>query len=278
MGKYLEESKIYKEYHYSVLTKEMLLYLHETCLKMFKCIKKVLDENHVNYVIVGGTLLGAATRGGFIPWDDDFDMCIFEDEYSRAIELLIEQLPSWMLVQCDKTEEKYFHGWVKVRDKYSKVYPDKDGYECSGVWVDIYCLKKIKEKDIEKEKLKEHIDYLKRRYKKGAISHKEYMKRIRLNSLRKKIIKENIKVLFSNNNREVYMIQSASKIVLFKEWIFPLQDIQFEGMLLTTINKVDEYLKSHYGENYKQSPSDEEKNVGINEVQILLNRNFIDLP
>ena len=266
---YLKESKLYKEYHYSVLSEEMLNYLHSTCLEMFKCIKKVLDENHIKYMIVGGTLLGAATRGGFIPWDDDFDMCIFEEDYNRAIDLLIEQLPQWMVVQCEKTEKKYFHGWIKVRDKNSKVLPDKDGYEYSGVWVDIYCLKKIKQKNINKVKVQEHIDYLRRRYNKGAISKEEYRERLKKDDLRKKILKEKIRTSFIHNDFEVYMIWSASKMVILEEWIFPLKEIRFEKITVTTINRVDEYLKSHYSENYKQNPSDEERNVGIREVQII---------
>ena len=148
MANYLETSKQYKGFHYSVLSNDMLRYLHETGLKMLKEIVRVFEKHNIRYSICGGTLLGACTTGRFIPWDDDVDMCVIEEDYEKMRIALINELPSWMLVQCIQTEPKYFHGWIKVRDRNSKCYPEKDGYDVSGVWVDIYKLIPIKEKRI----------------------------------------------------------------------------------------------------------------------------------
>lgn len=86
---YLQKSRAYKGYHYSILKPEMLDYLHCRTLEMMKDILPIFEANNIRYAICGGTLLGAATTGKFIPWDDDFDVCVFDEDYDRMKELLI---------------------------------------------------------------------------------------------------------------------------------------------------------------------------------------------
>lgn len=35
-----------------------------------------------------GSLLDAYTRGGYIPWDDDVDICMHRDDFDKLLELL----------------------------------------------------------------------------------------------------------------------------------------------------------------------------------------------
>lgn len=268
MSNYLQTSKKYKGFHYSVLSKEQLEYLHTRTSQIFASIKNILDQNNIPYMVCGGTLLGAVTTGAFIPWDDDFDMCLFEEDYERAINLLVEKMPKDTIVQCSKTEPHYFHGWVKVRDINSCVEPATLSYENNGVWVDLYKLTKVKEKNIPFRIAKEHLDYLKRRLLAGDISKKEYIKRIKEASLYKKLLKTKLTALFSQKNEEKFVIWSASKIVLKKDWILPLKQYSFEGMQVSSFCKTDEYLKAHYGTNFRSLPAEELRRVGINNVKI----------
>ena len=121
---YLEKSKKYKGYHYSVLKPEMIDYLHTQTLKMTEVVINLFKEHNIRYMICGGTLLGAYTTNKFIPWDDDVDICVLEEDYDKMLSILLSSMPDWMVLQCDKTDPKYYHGWVKVRDKASIVYPN----------------------------------------------------------------------------------------------------------------------------------------------------------
>lgn len=268
MSNYLEKSRVYKGYHYSVLEPEMIQYLHNKTLEMMKIIIPIFEANNIRYMICGGTLLGAVTTGKFIPWDDDVDICVVEEDYEKMIKCLSENIPGWMIVQCDKSEMRYYHGWVKVRDKDSTVYPSEQKYQYNGVWIDLYKLKKIKRKDVNKVIVKEHIDYLKRRYTgRGDYSFVEMFKKISANNLILRLIKENAKSLFSTDEKEVFVIWSASKIVIDEDWCFPTREYEFEGMQLESFNCADEYLKRHYSTNYLELPPDEKRRVGINKIE-----------
>ena len=269
MSNYLQTSKQSKGFHYSVLPQESFDYLHRRTVEIFKLVKEVFEKNNISYMICGGTLLGAVTTGRFIPWDDDFDVCIFERNYDSAIDLLIEALPKDIIVQCSKTEPRYFHGWVKVRDVNSKVTPATESYANNGVWVDLYKLTPAKQKDVEYKIAKEHLAYLKRRVKAKDITRADYKKRLKENCVYKRIFRNYISSLFSKNKEDVYIIWSASKIVLKKEWVLPLKEYLFEDMKVTSFNLAESYLTAHYGKDFSKLPAEELRRIGINKLEIL---------
>jgi len=265
-NKYLTKSKRYKAFHYSVLSQSELDYLHTQVLDMFLEIKRIFDLNNIDYMVCGGTLLGAYTTGNFIPWDDDFDMCIFSKDYDRAWRVLQELLPNEYAVQCPEVDSKYYLGWMKVRDKNSHVYPDAPMFNFNGVWVDIYCLVEAKENEVEFKIAKEEKNYIERRYKVGGLTKVEYEKRIISDEIDTKVERA-IKLRESNQaTNSKLIIWSASKIVIDPQWIYPLSTIIFEGHQITTFNNPHEYLISHYGDSYFTLPDDKDRTVGINKV------------
>ncbi len=54
-------------------------------IRVLNDIDEVCAKLGIRYFADWGTLLGAVRHGGFIPWDDDFDLCMFRDDYTRFL-------------------------------------------------------------------------------------------------------------------------------------------------------------------------------------------------
>jgi phosphorylcholine metabolism protein LicD len=48
-------------------------------------VKEIFDRHDIRFWLVGGTLLGAVRDGGFIPWDKDIDLAIYEEDAPRLL-------------------------------------------------------------------------------------------------------------------------------------------------------------------------------------------------
>lgn len=72
-----------KEYDPKVLRQ---LQLVETA--MLKDFAEICEENEIDWFISYGTAIGVVRHKGFIPWDDDIDICMFRKDYERFAKIV----------------------------------------------------------------------------------------------------------------------------------------------------------------------------------------------
>ena len=82
--------------------------------EILKAVVEVCNENNIEYMLWCGTLLGAVRHKGFIPWDDDIDICMTVPNYFRFLEVAQDALGDKFFVQNYKTVDEYYDLWTNV--------------------------------------------------------------------------------------------------------------------------------------------------------------------
>lgn len=113
-------------------------------LEILDYIDAICRKNGIKYYLAYGTLIGAIRHKGFIPWDDDIDICMKREDYDKFISVFGSGFDGRFKLLHPTIEKDYYYEFAKVTDVRTKVIgsglkeiPDE------GVWVDIFPLDRI---------------------------------------------------------------------------------------------------------------------------------------
>ena len=98
----------------TILRQAQLVQLH-----LLYVLDAICKKYNLRYFLCGGTLLGAIRHHGFIPWDDDLDVTLPEEDYWKFLEIAPEELPEDVTVH---DMEKLGH-MIVMADLPSSVMP-----------------------------------------------------------------------------------------------------------------------------------------------------------
>lgn len=109
-------------------------------LKMLEYLDNICQREGIRYWLAAGNLLGYVRHyGEFIPWDDDIDIELEQNEYRRLIKVLKKEKHPEFCIQ-DGHNDRYFENhFAKLRDRGSIV--DEQGtdlYAMRGCYIDIF--------------------------------------------------------------------------------------------------------------------------------------------
>ncbi len=120
-------------------------------LEVLSEIAKVCERHGLNWYMAFGSLLGAVRHKGYIPWDDDIDICLKRDDYMRLLQYLPKELPKGYVVRSPLLESWYpeYHSCVANSDSIS-VEPEhlKQFHGCPFiVGIDVFPLDFLEESE-----------------------------------------------------------------------------------------------------------------------------------
>jgi len=236
-------------------------------LDILVAIDEICRKNNISYWIDYGTLLGAVRHKGFIPWDDDIDICVMDEDYCKIRQALINELPEQFVFQDTITDKYAFFRYGRVRDTHSYCYyPYFTKLKHQGLWVDIFRIDRVLS-----ETSKQFIDYFYRRsYREihhyGDVAYTSSIKR-----------KRNLLIAYAIHPFAAMAVWITKRMALLSQrgllsqyaynypsmWIvernlFPLTELEFEGHKFFAPRDYDAHLKMRYG-NYMLLPPEDKR-------------------
>ena len=233
-------------------------------LEMLCYIDAVCRKNDITYWLDAGTLLGAVRHEGFIPWDDDTDICMpIEDAKRFKIIMQNEYHDGEFVLQCRESDPGFFGPWIILRDRKSEYLQDSYLHQTRkyrGLQVDIFTvtdhnisfLRKVSV-GLENRLITQPL--LKHRLSKTLELSCRFWYKFLYSFIFK--VFDVIGLVFSNKQYYTYTYGTAFSDKHLKGPIFPLKRMKFEGKEFNVPNDTDRYLTEDYG-NWRRIPQNHE--------------------
>lgn len=241
-------------------------------LRMFKIIDYICRKHKINYWMCSGTLLGAVRHKGFIPWDDDLDICMIREDYERFVSIAVEEFPADMVLQTRETDPNYHYLPLpcKVRDKKSFILsPGYEDANCEkGLFIDIFPMDRyhiqpvpfmiercIKAYNMFICKSLDAIYFKNESLDKRVLAafHPMFHTLVRQYlGFARRLIDHNR--CLGTNCKLGHGFDTIWRRYLDYKDIFPVKELEFEGYKFFAPNNPDIYLRTLYGDNYMTPP------------------------
>ena len=235
--------------------------LQMSLLDLLLVLDGICKEHGLTYFLMGGSALGAVRHQGFIPWDDDVDIALYEDDYKKLVKILLETESDKYVLHCRKTDFNYTFGFPKYRLKEGNLlgcFPPRGIlYKYKGYGIDIFCVSK-------------HSYLRVWLCAKARAALLNWMYRLKNAKMRRMVTKFNWAVydsveilsfpldLFKKKDEIHYALGKGTyKFDMRYSEVFPVKYVPFEGVMMPVPGNADAFLTRIYGD-YMRLPSEEQ--------------------
>ena len=244
--------------------------LHQHILQILLSVDRVCRAHNIRCYLCDGTMLGAVRHGGFIPWDDDADVCMPRPDYERFMHYAPEWLPTPLEARCYETDPTYPGTFGKVIDASTTLVEREHYAYVGGVYVDVFPIDGMPEnrfaqrRQLWKYKLYDRLIYLLHRnpYKHGhgvsswlpllvrrLFHHKSIQHTLRKSMLKYDFNQCDLCVNYDDGWRGIMPKTCYGKPT----------PILFEGQELMGVEQADQYLTNTYGDYMTIPPHDHQR-------------------
>lgn len=243
-------------------------------------VDRICEKHNINYWLNYGTLLGAVRHKGFIPWDDDCDICMMRTDYEKFVSIAKQELPSNLFLQNSETDPSFPRTMTKVRMKGTKLVEfdesENEKYH-QGIYVDIFVwdfhhpmIMTI----LDKIKVINDWKYSRKKYPKGSWKRSAVQIAVILPYIFYSTMMKLLRMVSAFNRKDDSLIYIGQEVkgcdmkFFDKQIIFPLRkDTAFEGHYFAVPNKYDELLQKIYGD-YMKLPKPEDRRWHAKKIEV----------
>lgn len=220
-------------------------------------IHRICEKHNIKYALIAGSALGIVNYKGFIPWDDDIDMCIERKDWKKFVKALQNDLSSDFYFQCFDTDKRYNvlipSMKVRKRNTYIKEANFLLKNKCKsgdGIFVDVVIYDSMCENKF--------IDELYRGYIRALMPIMVLLDNLHIPTTALKKLVEWIAKHYDKKNKNSKLASQTITIpwekfmhepVFLKEDVYPFKKYEFEGRQFYSYNNIEKVLKQWYGPN-----------------------------
>ena len=244
--------------------------LHKHILQIMLSVDRVCREHEIRYYCWAGTMLGAVRHHGFIPWDDDMDICMPRPDYDRFMEHAHEWLPQPLEALSIETSATFPGSFGKIVDSSTTLIERGHSDYLAGIYIDVFPIDGVPTSSLMRRiavtryKLLDKLLYFLHRdpYKHGrGISSWPILLIQRLFThewARKKLRAANTAYDY---NKSEYVLDYDDGIngIIAKRILGTPTPVEFEGHELMGVELADEYLRTKYGDYMVIPPHDNQR-------------------
>lgn len=243
---------------------------------------RICQKYDLKYQLYAGTLIGAVRHKGFIPWDDDIDVCMLRADYNKFLSLVDHELKDDYFFQSYQTDLAYLNKFAKIR-KNKTLFVERSVKDLAmhrGIYIDIFALDNIDYDSLKgkyqlfllraidsflKYRLRNRYQSLRPGFKRSKAKLKYYL--IQLIPISRLTMERRILKIMTrfNHKKTKYVADLANpskgvleKFMVRRQVVDDSIDCDFEGYRFPIPRAYDEVLTNAYGD-YMTLPDEDDR-------------------
>ena len=108
-------------------------------LEIVRDVVDICQRHGLQLYMIGGTFLGAVRHRGFIPWDDDVDLCFRRSDYEKFLELAPRELKEgYVLRHYEKDPSMPYYPAQVVDPSFEILDVSAQIPKTRSAWIDLF--------------------------------------------------------------------------------------------------------------------------------------------